>query len=385
MATDIQLSQLIINKLTKAQFNEAKAAGQIVDTELYMITDDEGDSGDIFVVTATLDDADDFSIDNPSHTFAEVTEAWNAGKQIVLAMTTTDEVSVVIYQLRCALEGDYFEFADMLGSQVSLMSDDSWFYNPFEAANIEHTHSASDIANGTLAVVNGGTGATSPAAALTNLGAAAIEDLPLVITMNATYNSDDDMYYFNSVNATYTDIDDAYDSERAVILRMLAGGYMEEYELYCKDDGYYFANNVGQWTIYGNNTWEYIKYDANTIGYDNSMSGIEATCVQDAIDELASMCGGGAQVATGSYAGNAAATKIITTGFKPKIVIITRSSPSDSTQYGTYTFICINGATYDPTRNAILTWGADNLKLTNISGNYYYNQTNINYSWVAIG
>lgn len=44
MATDTQLSQLIINRLTKAQFNEAKAAGQIVDTELYMITDDEGES-----------------------------------------------------------------------------------------------------------------------------------------------------------------------------------------------------------------------------------------------------------------------------------------------------------------------------------------------------
>lgn len=41
MATDININQLIINKLTKAQYQAAKEAGQIVDTELYVITDDE--------------------------------------------------------------------------------------------------------------------------------------------------------------------------------------------------------------------------------------------------------------------------------------------------------------------------------------------------------
>lgn len=45
MSTDINVSQLIINKLTRAQFDEAKAAGLISDTELYMITDDEDDGG----------------------------------------------------------------------------------------------------------------------------------------------------------------------------------------------------------------------------------------------------------------------------------------------------------------------------------------------------
>lgn len=39
MATDTNLNQLVINKLTRAQYEAAKNAGQTVNTELYMITD----------------------------------------------------------------------------------------------------------------------------------------------------------------------------------------------------------------------------------------------------------------------------------------------------------------------------------------------------------
>lgn len=39
MPNDINLNQLVINKLTQEQYAEAKDAGQIVETELYMITD----------------------------------------------------------------------------------------------------------------------------------------------------------------------------------------------------------------------------------------------------------------------------------------------------------------------------------------------------------
>lgn len=39
MATDINLNQLIINKLTQAQYQEAKEAGSVINTELYMMTD----------------------------------------------------------------------------------------------------------------------------------------------------------------------------------------------------------------------------------------------------------------------------------------------------------------------------------------------------------
>ena len=42
MATDTNLNQLVINKLTQEQYNSAKNAGQIVETELYMITDSAG-------------------------------------------------------------------------------------------------------------------------------------------------------------------------------------------------------------------------------------------------------------------------------------------------------------------------------------------------------
>ena len=43
MATDINLSQLVINKLTKSQYNEAAASNLINDNELYFITDDDAD------------------------------------------------------------------------------------------------------------------------------------------------------------------------------------------------------------------------------------------------------------------------------------------------------------------------------------------------------
>lgn len=53
MATDINISQLVINKLTQAQYQEAKEAGQIVETELYMITDGEDSSDEIAKVPAS--------------------------------------------------------------------------------------------------------------------------------------------------------------------------------------------------------------------------------------------------------------------------------------------------------------------------------------------
>ena len=41
MTTDTRISELIINKLTKAQYDAAVAAGQISETELYAVTDDD--------------------------------------------------------------------------------------------------------------------------------------------------------------------------------------------------------------------------------------------------------------------------------------------------------------------------------------------------------
>ena len=41
MAIDTNVDKLVINKLTKAQYQEAQKAGSIVDTEIYMLTDDD--------------------------------------------------------------------------------------------------------------------------------------------------------------------------------------------------------------------------------------------------------------------------------------------------------------------------------------------------------
>ena len=45
MPIDTNVSQLVINKLTKAQYDEAAAAGEINETELYFITDGGNSTG----------------------------------------------------------------------------------------------------------------------------------------------------------------------------------------------------------------------------------------------------------------------------------------------------------------------------------------------------
>ena len=54
MATDTNISQLVINKLTQAQYKAAKDAGNIVETELYMITDGDGGGAKITVDTTVV-------------------------------------------------------------------------------------------------------------------------------------------------------------------------------------------------------------------------------------------------------------------------------------------------------------------------------------------
>lgn len=56
MPTDIKLNQLIINQLTQEQYDEAKAAGTLSDTELY-ITDSDDDAQVKSNLSQTIDDS----------------------------------------------------------------------------------------------------------------------------------------------------------------------------------------------------------------------------------------------------------------------------------------------------------------------------------------
>ena len=47
MPSDTNISNLIINKLTNAQYTTLKNSQQVSDTELYMITDDQGTPEDV--------------------------------------------------------------------------------------------------------------------------------------------------------------------------------------------------------------------------------------------------------------------------------------------------------------------------------------------------
>lgn len=52
MATDTNLTNLIINQLTTSQYNEALSAGTINDNELYLITDDNTLASKVYVDNA---------------------------------------------------------------------------------------------------------------------------------------------------------------------------------------------------------------------------------------------------------------------------------------------------------------------------------------------
>ena len=56
MPTDTKLNQLIINQLTQEQYDEAKAAGTLSDTELY-ITDSDDDPQVKSNLSQTIDDS----------------------------------------------------------------------------------------------------------------------------------------------------------------------------------------------------------------------------------------------------------------------------------------------------------------------------------------
>jgi hypothetical protein len=88
------------------------------------------------------------------------------------------------YQLKKPDPADFYDVADLNGNMDKLdaalhaletgKAPASHTHTPGEvgAAAASHTHAAGDITSGALAVAQGGTGATTAAAALTNLGAA---------------------------------------------------------------------------------------------------------------------------------------------------------------------------------------------------------------------
>lgn len=54
MPTDKKINELVLNQLTKEQYDNAKSAGQINADEFYMITDEGGGGTNVVGVTATL-------------------------------------------------------------------------------------------------------------------------------------------------------------------------------------------------------------------------------------------------------------------------------------------------------------------------------------------
>jgi len=59
MSTDTEVNELVINRLTKAQFDAAKQAGTLSSTEMYMVSDYESDGVAWGSITGTLSDQTD--------------------------------------------------------------------------------------------------------------------------------------------------------------------------------------------------------------------------------------------------------------------------------------------------------------------------------------
>lgn len=138
MATDTNLNQLVINKLTQEQYNTAKKAGQISETELYMITDSAGS-----IPTKTSELENDSGFITSSSVPTKTSQLTNDSGFITSAPVTS---------------------VNSKTGAVSLSASD------VGAAETTHSHAAGDITSGTLPVSRGGTGATDAATARSNLG-----------------------------------------------------------------------------------------------------------------------------------------------------------------------------------------------------------------------
>ena len=154
MTNDTNLNQLVINKLTKAQYQEAKEAGSIVETEIYMITD-----ADEVINADTLGGlpADDYA-----------TQAFVANKIAEAQLGGGGDIDLSGYATKDDLNNIDFPVDSINGKTgaVTLSASDigarpdTWTPTAADvgAAPSSHNHSASDINSGKLSLAYGGTG-----------------------------------------------------------------------------------------------------------------------------------------------------------------------------------------------------------------------------------
>lgn len=133
MPTDTTVKQLIINELTKAQYDEALSAGEVKDSELYLIKDDDGDSsGGTFIATYG------------TTTSAEIAAAYQAGKTILC-------IKGLFTAVQCARinpQNPTFYFYGLSprvsGYQMYTCSGSTWQTTTYEFASSTHasTHAS---------------------------------------------------------------------------------------------------------------------------------------------------------------------------------------------------------------------------------------------------
>lgn len=149
--TTTNLSELIINKLTQAQYNALSSPDS---NQLYLITDDT------IYATKTYVDNLIANID------ALPSQSGNSGKYLTTNGTTASWATINALP---AQSGNSGKFLTTNGTTASWTTKPSYTYSEVGAAASSHNHSASDITSGTLAIARGGTGGTSAQDATWNL------------------------------------------------------------------------------------------------------------------------------------------------------------------------------------------------------------------------
>lgn len=138
MATETKLNQLVINKLTREQYKEAKDAGQINPNELYMVTDDVGDV---------------FTVENEVINGSQNPVSGGAVYDAIAAIPVPD-VSLQIDQhdTNTSAHADIRQAVSEIGDELASHSHDDLYYTEAEIdsklsdkSDTGHTHTASQV------------------------------------------------------------------------------------------------------------------------------------------------------------------------------------------------------------------------------------------------
>lgn len=174
MSVDTHVSTLVINEMTKAQYLEKKTAGELSDTELYFVTDDEG----------TLDEVLDTTSTNAVQNKAIAAAIEELDEKIDSEVTTLG-ASVSLIDTKATEAGTTATAANTAAGNAQAKADSAYDLANAKQAKITTTGILKGAGNGNVSAAVSGTDYEAPGAAAQALSSAKSYADGLNTTMDA--------------------------------------------------------------------------------------------------------------------------------------------------------------------------------------------------------